>query len=110
MHQNEHLTLGQNESSSFYKSLQSLIVNQNKLLQVLMSEENFSKNCGDLYSSNLFGEDVSQLVDLQRIQSVKTGGSKAYQFDQHGNSWVTNYKQHQIREALECNNGSTLFI
>ena len=98
------------EANTFQKSLQSLIVNQNRLLQVLMSEENFSSHCGNLYSSNLFGEDLSQLVDMQRIQAAKSG-SQAAQFDQHGNSWVTNYKQQQIREALETNhNCSSLFI
>ena len=69
-------------------------MNQNRLLQVLMSEENFNSHCGNLYSSNLFGEDLSQLVDLQRAQAIR-GGSLA--LDHPGASWVTNYKQQQIR-------------
>ena len=84
-----------------------MIVNQNRLLQVLMSEENFSSHCGNLYTSNLFGEDLSQLVDLQRTQAVKTGSQA---LDHPGNSWVTNYKQQQIRQALETNFNSSTYI
>lgn len=45
------------------KNLQSLIVTQNKYLQILLSEEAFNSGCGDLYNSNIFGEDQSEIVN-----------------------------------------------
>jgi len=45
-----------------YKALQSMIVFQNQNLKVLLSEEAFGQKCGDVSNSNLFGEDLSQLV------------------------------------------------
>lgn len=54
------------ESSKFFVKapLQNIIVQQNKLLSVLLSEETFNSKCGDLFSSNIFGEDLSEIINL----------------------------------------------
>ena len=57
------------------KALQNLIVDQNQLLKILMSEEAFKTQCGDLYNSNLFGEDQSQIVQTLAQNKVKSGNT-----------------------------------
>ena len=40
-----------------------------------MSEEAFKTQCGDLYNSNLFGEDQSQIVQQLAQRKVKSGNT-----------------------------------
>lgn len=49
-------------SVPLYKSLQNIIVNQNKYLQVMLAEEQFRANCDEQLHADLFGQDLSQLV------------------------------------------------
>lgn len=52
------------QSKCLEENIKNLLINQNKLLKILLSEPAFETECGELYNSNLFGEDQSQIVQL----------------------------------------------
>lgn len=46
-------------SVPLYKSLQNIIVNQNKYLQILLAEEQFKSTCEEHLHADFFGQDLS---------------------------------------------------
>lgn len=47
-------------------ALQDMIVRQNKLLQILMSQHHLDAT--SVYDSNVFGDDLSDIAEIQRLK------------------------------------------
>lgn len=80
-----------------------------------MSEEAFKTQCGDLYNSNLFGEDQSQIVQQLAQHKVKSGNSysqinhlvrKGLQSNINNSEFYTENKEwlgNEVEQYLEAN-------